>query len=87
MNSACWGVILLFGVCAAAAIGYAIGFLDREGRGQKILANFDINEDDYITDGLGNYWTSYCVRCGRKSMYVLRPGDARCKFCDDGGID
>ena len=38
-------------------------------------------EKDTIEDGLGSVWSAYCAQCGKKSMFVNRPGDARCENC------
>ena len=48
-----------------------------ETRSEKTLLS-----DNFITDGFGNYWHSHCPKCGKQTMEVLRPGDARCPLCD-----
>jgi hypothetical protein len=35
-----------------------------------------------IDDGFGSTWSAYCPTCKQKSMYVSRPGDARCSKCE-----
>jgi hypothetical protein len=35
-----------------------------------------------IGDGFGNAWSAYCPTCKQKSMYISRPGDARCSKCE-----
>lgn len=42
--------------------------------------------EDVIEDGFGNVWSARCSKCGRYSMQVVRPGEARCAECDDGAI-
>lgn len=34
-----------------------------------------------IDDGLGSAWPKRCCQCGRKAMFVVRPGKAECGFC------
>jgi len=38
---------------------------------------------DYVEDGFGNFWNPYCFRCNKKSIIIVRPGYAKCKYCDD----
>lgn len=35
-----------------------------------------------IDDGLGHYWNATCPKCEQPTMYVVRPGVARCSECD-----
>lgn len=35
-----------------------------------------------IEDGFGSTWSAVCSQCGCESMYVNRPGDARCSHCE-----
>jgi hypothetical protein len=35
-----------------------------------------------IDDGFGSTWSAYCPTCKQKSMYVSRPGEARCSKCE-----
>jgi hypothetical protein len=38
--------------------------------------------EEKIDDGFGNSVSIICSKCHRKSMFVLRPGDFRCYYCD-----
>jgi hypothetical protein len=40
---------------------------------------------DYIEDGFGSRWKRECPVCHKKTMQVMRPGDARCSNpeCDN----
>ena len=38
---------------------------------------------EVISDGFGNEYPACCPSCGRRSMYINRPGDGRCKYCYD----
>jgi hypothetical protein len=40
-------------------------------------------ENDTISDGFGSEWNSYCPKCGKKTMEVVRPGKVQCNNCDD----
>lgn len=35
-----------------------------------------------LDDGFGNYWSKVCSECGKETMQIVRPGDARCTNCD-----
>jgi peptidyl-tRNA hydrolase len=37
---------------------------------------------EIIEDGFGNAWSKICPKCGKESMAVVRPGDARCGLCE-----
>lgn len=36
---------------------------------------------EIISDGFGSSWSAYCSRCKKKSMVIIRPGDAACSSC------
>ena len=36
-----------------------------------------------IGDGFGNRWSARCPHCGHYEMYINRPGDARCWWCEN----
>jgi hypothetical protein len=38
-------------------------------------------DNDIIEDGFGSIWSAWCPMCGKKSMHVVRPGDAQCSHC------
>ena len=38
---------------------------------------------EVISDGFGNEYPACCPSCGRRAMYINRPGDGRCKYCYD----
>lgn len=42
------------------------------------LASMD---EDTLSDGFGNSWNITCSQCGQRSMFINRPGDARCRTC------
>jgi hypothetical protein len=44
----------------------------------------DRNHIETIDDGFGSVWPTICPQCKRKTIYVNRPGDARCSHCYDG---
>ncbi len=54
-------------------------------RGYRIIGETCIGEDrpkkGIIDDGFGNQWSSYCKKCGRRSMVVIRPGKVQCSYC------
>lgn len=39
------------------------------------------NLKDIIEDGFGSVWSAWCPMCKKKSMQVVRPGKAQCKYC------
>lgn len=38
-------------------------------------------DDDRVEDGFGCSASAYCSKCGKKAMFVNRPGDIRCGNC------
>jgi len=34
-----------------------------------------------IEDGFGNAWSASCPECGKKTMFVVRPGKVQCSNC------
>ena len=38
--------------------------------------------DKWITDGFGNTWSSTCLKCGKKTMEIVRPGKVQCSNCE-----
>lgn len=57
-----------------------IDLLMNEGGGSLDI----IKPPDLIEDGFGSAAPAICPECGRRSVYVCRPGDFRCSVCYDG---
>jgi ribosomal protein L37E len=47
----------------------------------KIANLKEPKDDSTIEDGFGSVWSAWCPMCGRKSMHVVRLGDAQCNHC------
>ena len=39
-------------------------------------------KEEVIEDGFGSAWSRTCCQCGKRSMYVVRPGKVQCGWCD-----
>jgi hypothetical protein len=35
-----------------------------------------------VDDGFGNIWSSFCEKCQKNSVVIVRPGDAACRNCE-----
>jgi len=52
-----------------------------EEASQHVSDLFKDNNSNIISDGFGSTWSLICPECGRKSMQVVRPSKAQCKYC------
>lgn len=51
------------------------------GKLAKKAIEFD--EKNFLDDGCGGVCSKTCPTCGLKTMFINRPEDFRCSFCDD----
>jgi len=56
--------------------------LDFFGLKKEITYSLEPWEEILLDDGFGNRWDAFCDVCGTKSVYIVRPGDARCSICE-----
>lgn len=49
---------------------------------EKVVEYILIEPTVTIDDGFDSKWSAHCEICGCKTMYVVRPGLARCSICD-----
>lgn len=56
--------------------------LDEEDADALTDEIIELLDDDIVDDGFGTSASVYCPECGKKSIYVVRPGDIRCSNCD-----
>ena len=72
INTKCVDALAAISECSIAIEGYK----------QLHITSGTMEAPHLLSDGFGMSVSPICEKCGRNAVQILRPGDARCAFCD-----